>query len=82
MKKALIAGDIVSTWPEVALGWPPITLDNKQNRDSVGKLAEHLQAEVLCVGHGQTVTSGAAQVMKDLVAGKASQPPLLNDGFA
>jgi glyoxylase-like metal-dependent hydrolase (beta-lactamase superfamily II) len=81
-KKALIAGDIVSTWPEVALGWPQITLDNKLNRDSVGKLAEHLQADILCVGHGQTVTSGAAQMMKDLVAGKAAKPELLNDGFA
>ena len=79
-RKALITGDIVSTWPEVALGWPQITLDNKQNRESVGKLADHVQAEILCVGHGHTVTAGAAQLMKDLVAGKTANPQLLSDG--
>jgi glyoxylase-like metal-dependent hydrolase (beta-lactamase superfamily II) len=81
-KKALIAGDIVSTWPEVALGWPQITLDNKQNRDSVGKLTDMVQAEILCVGHGQPVTNGAASVMKDLVAGRKPNPTLLNRDVA
>jgi glyoxylase-like metal-dependent hydrolase (beta-lactamase superfamily II) len=77
-KKALIAGDIVVTWPEVALGWPQITLDNQQNRESVGKLCDEVQAEVLCVGHGQPVVSGAAKVMRDLVTGKKANPDLLN----
>jgi glyoxylase-like metal-dependent hydrolase (beta-lactamase superfamily II) len=81
-KKVLIAGDIVSTWPEVALGWPQITLDNKQNRESVGKLTDMVQAEVLCVGHGQAIISGAAAVMKDLVAGRKTNPVLLNGGAA
>lgn len=69
-RKALIAGDIVATWPEVALGWPMITLDNKQNRESVGKLCDMVDAEILCVGHGDPVKQGGAQVMRDLVAGK------------
>ncbi len=76
-KKALIAGDIVSTWPELALGWPQITLDNKQNRESVGKLCDQVQAEVLCVGHGEPVVSGAAAFMRDLVAGRKTNPQLL-----
>jgi len=67
-KKALVAGDIVTTWPELALGWPPITLDNKQNRDSVGKLCDMVNAEVLCVGHGDPIESGAAEVMRELVS--------------
>jgi len=67
-KKALIAGDIVTTWPEVALGWPPITLDNRQNRDSVGKLCDMVDAEIICVGHGDAVTEGGAEIMRDLVA--------------
>lgn len=67
-KKALIAGDIVVTWPGLALGWPAITLDNKQNRESVGKLSDMVQAEVLCVGHGDPIASGAAKVMRDLMA--------------
>ena len=75
-KKALIVGDIVVTWPELALGWPQITLDNKQNRDSVGKLCDLVHAEVLCVGHGQPVVTGASQYMRDLVAGKETNPDL------
>lgn len=75
-KRALIAGDIVSTWPEPALGWPQITLDNKQNRDSVGKLCDMVNAEVLCVGHGQPVISGASQYMRELVGGKKTNPDL------
>ncbi|QOY89856.1 MBL fold metallo-hydrolase [Paludibaculum fermentans] len=75
-KKALIAGDIVVTWPEVALGWPQITLDNKQNRESVGKLCDMVHAEVLCVGHGDPIIRGAADTMKDLVAGRPTKPDL------
>ena len=76
-KRALIAGDIVVTWPEIALGWPQITLDNKQNRESVGRLCDMAQAEILCVGHGQPVVRGAAKVMRDLVAGKTAKTDLL-----
>jgi glyoxylase-like metal-dependent hydrolase (beta-lactamase superfamily II) len=81
-KRALIAGDIVVTWPEIALGWPQITLDNKQNRDSVGKLCDMVQAEVLCVGHGQPVVTAAAKVMRDLMAGTAAAPELLKASAA
>ncbi|MPY90065.1 MAG: MBL fold metallo-hydrolase [Luteitalea sp.] len=75
-RRALIAGDIVTTWPEVALGWPQITLDNKQNRDSVGKLADMVDAEIVCVGHGQPVIHEGAKVMRELVAGRATAPEL------
>lgn len=81
-KKALIAGDIVVTWPEIALGWPQITLDNKQNRDSVGKLCDMVQAEVLCVGHGQPVIHEAAKLMRDLVDGKSPHPELFEASAA
>lgn len=76
-KKALFAGDIVVTWPEIALGWPQITLDNKQNRESVGKLSDMVQADVLCVGHGQPILHGASDMMKDLVAGREAHPELV-----
>jgi glyoxylase-like metal-dependent hydrolase (beta-lactamase superfamily II) len=65
-RKTLIAGDIVSTWPEHALGWPAITLDNKQNRDSVGKLCDMVSAEIVCVGHGDPVLEGGAEFMRGL----------------
>lgn len=79
-KRALIAGDIVVTWPELALGWPAITLDNKQNRESVGKLCDMVAAEVLCVGHGQPVVRAGATVMKGLMEGRAGMPELLRAG--
>ena len=76
-KKALVAGDIVVTWPGPALGWPQITLDNKQNRESVGKLCDMSHAEILCVGHGQPIVKGAADTMRDLVDGRTAAPQLL-----
>jgi glyoxylase-like metal-dependent hydrolase (beta-lactamase superfamily II) len=66
-RKALIAGDIVTTWPELALGWPQITLDNRQNRESVGKLCDMVDTEVLCTGHGDAIRQGGARVMRELV---------------
>ncbi len=65
-RKTLFSGDIVSTWPENALGWPAITLDNKENRDSVGKLCDMVTAELVCVGHGDPVVEGGAQFMRKL----------------
>lgn len=81
-RRALIVGDIVVTWPGPALGWPQITLDNKQNRESVGKLSDMTNAEILCVGHGDTVTQGGADVMKDLVAGRKTEPVLAKRAVA
>ena len=72
-QKALICGDTVVTWPAPALGWPQITLDNKENRESVGKLCDMVDAQILCVGHGDPVVHNGAQVMRDLVAGRTPQ---------
>ena len=75
-KRALVVGDVVVTWPELALGWPQITLDNKQNRESVGKLCDMTNAEILCVGHGEPVARAGAGVMRDLFEGRTTQPDL------
>jgi glyoxylase-like metal-dependent hydrolase (beta-lactamase superfamily II) len=72
-QKALICGDTVVTWPEPALGWPQITLDNKENRESVGKLCDMVDAQILCVGHGDPVRSNGAKVMRDLFEGRKPQ---------
>lgn len=69
-KHLLIAGDIAVTWPAPALGWPQITLDNKENRDSVGKLCDVTSAEILCVGHGDPVTQGGGKFLRDLFDGR------------
>jgi glyoxylase-like metal-dependent hydrolase (beta-lactamase superfamily II) len=77
-RKALICGDVVVTWPEPALGWPQITLDNKQNRESVGKLCDMTQAEILCVGHGDPAIRNGAKVMRDLFEGRKPSVELAN----
>jgi glyoxylase-like metal-dependent hydrolase (beta-lactamase superfamily II) len=81
-RRIMIAGDIVCTWPDPALGWPMITLDNAQNRASVGTLADITDAEILCVGHGDPVIQGGSQVMKDLVAGKEVHPQIVTTAAA
>jgi glyoxylase-like metal-dependent hydrolase (beta-lactamase superfamily II) len=58
-KRALIAGDAICTWPTFTLGWKGFTLNPKQHMQSLYRLAE-LEAEVLCVGHGEPLKSGGA----------------------
>jgi glyoxylase-like metal-dependent hydrolase (beta-lactamase superfamily II) len=67
-KRALFAGDVIATWPEFAAGWPGLTLDNDRNLRSVGQLTDFGNAEILCIGHGEPITEGAAQQIKMLVA--------------
>jgi glyoxylase-like metal-dependent hydrolase (beta-lactamase superfamily II) len=66
-RRALFAGDVIATWPEFEAGWPGLTLDNDQNLKSVGQLTDFGTAEVLCVGHGEPITEGAAQAIRKLV---------------
>lgn len=79
-RKALICGDIVVTWPAPALGWPQITLDNKQNRESVGKLCDMTNAEILCVGHGDPVAQEGGRVMRELFEGRTPAVRLAGRG--
>ena len=59
-QRLLIAGDAICTWPSFMLGWRGFTLNPKQHRASVRRLAE-LDSEIVCVGHGEPLASGAAQ---------------------
>ena len=67
-RRALFAGDVIATWPEFAAGWPGLTLDNDRNLRSVHQLTDFSNAEILCVGHGEPITQGAASVIKKLAA--------------
>jgi glyoxylase-like metal-dependent hydrolase (beta-lactamase superfamily II) len=58
-RRVLIAGDAICTWPNFMLGWKGFLLNPKQHQASLRRLAE-LDAEVLCVGHGDPLRSGAA----------------------
>jgi glyoxylase-like metal-dependent hydrolase (beta-lactamase superfamily II) len=65
--RALFAGDVISTWPEFAAGWPGLTLDNNRNLKSVGQLTDFGNAEILGIGHGEPITRGAAAEIRKLV---------------
>ena len=65
-RRALFAGDVIATWPEFAAGWPGLTLDNDRNLRSVHQLTDFGNAEILCVGHGEPITQGAAAAIKRL----------------
>ena len=67
-RRALFAGDVIATWPDVAPGWPGLTLDNDRNLRSVHQLTDFGNAEILCVGHGEPITQGAATMIKKLAA--------------
>ena len=62
-RRALVAGDAVCTWPTFMLGWKGFMLNEKQHQVSLRRLAE-LDAEVLCVGHGEPLMSGAAATLR------------------
>ena len=65
-RRALFAGDVIATWPDFAAGWPGLTLDNDRNLRSVHQLTDFSNAEILCVGHGEPITQGAAAAIKKL----------------
>ncbi len=58
-RKVLFSGDAIVMWPHFELGWPGFLLNRRQHRASLHKMAE-LDAEVLCTGHGEPISSGAA----------------------
>jgi glyoxylase-like metal-dependent hydrolase (beta-lactamase superfamily II) len=65
-RRALFAGDVIATWPDFAAGWPGLTLDNDRNQQSVNQLTDFGQAEILCVGHGEPISQGAAAAIRKL----------------
>lgn len=72
MREANVLFLVVSRFASVdpPLGWPQITLDNKENRESVGKLCDMVDAEVLCVGHGDPGVRNGAKVLRHLFEGR------------
>lgn len=60
-RRALISGDILATWPRVEAGWPAFTLNAKDHRISLRRLAA-LEAHVVGVGHGDPILSAGEQV--------------------
>jgi glyoxylase-like metal-dependent hydrolase (beta-lactamase superfamily II) len=65
-KRALFVGDVIATWPELAPGWPGLTLDNDENFRSVRMLTDFGSADILGVGHGPPITGDAAARVREL----------------
>jgi glyoxylase-like metal-dependent hydrolase (beta-lactamase superfamily II) len=66
-RRALIVGDTVSTWPvNPEISWPTFDLDHEQAQRSVAKMASLSTVQIICVGHGNPILYGAADVLKQL----------------
>lgn len=65
-RSALIAGDAIATWPSFLPGWPSFTLNEREHRATLRRLAE-MEPEILTVGHGEPILSGARAKIRDLV---------------
>ena len=66
-RRALFAGDVIVTWPDLAPGWPGLTLDNAQNLRSARQFTDFSNAEVLGVGHGEPISREAASEIRKIL---------------
>jgi glyoxylase-like metal-dependent hydrolase (beta-lactamase superfamily II) len=65
-RRALIAGDSIATWPSFLPGWPAFNLNERRHRIALRRLAE-TDPEILGVGHGDSIPSGAGPRVRSLV---------------
>lgn len=66
-RRALFTGDAFVTWPLICPGWPNTMLNKKETWESLHRMAA-MDVAVIGVGHGNSVTSNGAQVLRDLAA--------------
>jgi glyoxylase-like metal-dependent hydrolase (beta-lactamase superfamily II) len=66
-RRLLIVGDIIATWPRLEPGWRGFTLNFKESRNSLGVLTDVGDAEILAVGHGEPLTTGAAAQVRAML---------------
>ena len=66
-RRALFAGDVIATWPDLAPGWPGLTLDNDQNLRSAHQFSDFGNAEILAVGHGEPIARDAASQLRKIL---------------
>ncbi len=63
----LVAGDAVATWPNLCPGWRSFNLNVTQHRVSLARMAA-LEPELVGVGHGDPITSGATDTVHRVAA--------------
>jgi glyoxylase-like metal-dependent hydrolase (beta-lactamase superfamily II) len=64
--KVLLSGDAIVTWPELAPGWDSFTLNERQRRESLHRMAERAPEKV-GVGHGEPILGRAAERVNSLL---------------
>lgn len=62
----LVTGDCVATWPSLGRGWNSFDLDEKQSQRSVQMLGELRGVRVVCPGHGEPITEGAEDILREI----------------
>jgi glyoxylase-like metal-dependent hydrolase (beta-lactamase superfamily II) len=64
--QVLLSGDAIVTWPELAAGWDSFTLNERQRRASLRRMAD-LASKAVGVGHGDPMTENAADTVNSLL---------------
>jgi glyoxylase-like metal-dependent hydrolase (beta-lactamase superfamily II) len=64
-RRFLIAGDGVATWPSLCAGWKAFNLNHDQHKQTLGRIAA-LDATIVGVGHGDPITTEAADRVRQL----------------
>jgi glyoxylase-like metal-dependent hydrolase (beta-lactamase superfamily II) len=62
---ALLSGDAIATWPELAPGWRAFNLNPRRHAHTLERLAG-LDAQVVGVGHGEPITHEAQAHVREL----------------
>jgi glyoxylase-like metal-dependent hydrolase (beta-lactamase superfamily II) len=65
-KRALLVGDVITTWPSLAAGWPGFNVDDEQHRASLHRLIG-LEPGILGPGHGPPIATGASERLAKLI---------------
>lgn len=63
---ALFAGDALVNYPSFGSGWPGYMLNARQQEKTLERMVE-LEADLLCVGHGNPVTVNGRELLQGLV---------------
>jgi glyoxylase-like metal-dependent hydrolase (beta-lactamase superfamily II) len=64
--QVLLSGDAIVTWPELAAGWDSFTLNERQRRESLRRMAD-LAPKAVGVGHGDPITENTAETVNSLL---------------
>lgn len=64
--RVLLSGDAIVTWPAFDGGWDSFTLDRRQQRESLRRLAA-LAPQKVGVGHGEPIRKDAAELLDSLL---------------